>query len=190
MKARVSCVATRTGDTGMTSLGDGARVRKDDPRIEALGAVDELNSWLGVVIASLPDDEFTETLAAVQQALFDVGGELALPGREVLGACDVEDLDAVLAALNGTLPPLEEFILPGGSLVAAHCHLARTTARRLERRLVTLDGESRLNPAVLAYVNRLSDVLFVLARTLTRRDQQSEPQWQPARRESDGGGQA
>lgn len=182
MGNRLSKIYTRTGDEGTTGLGDGTRVRKDSARIEAFGAVDELNSAIGVLLAvpALPK-EVVDCLTEVQHQLFDLGGELCMPGHEVLSAEPVAALEHVLDAFNDHLPPLKEFILPGGGAAAAACHLARTVARRAERRLWTLAGQEPVSPHALHYLNRLSDLLFVLARVLARHERGSEVLWRHKR---------
>jgi len=174
---RLSKIYTRTGDNGDTGLGDGERVAKDDPRIEAIGAVDELNSALGVLLASPLPESVATTLTDVQHRLFDLGGELSLPGQALLRDRHVEELEQRLDALNARLPPLEDFILPGGSPAAALCHLARAICRRAERRAVHLARSSDLNPAGLRYLNRLSDLLFVVARVLNREAGRADVLW-------------
>jgi len=171
MGNRLTRIVTRTGDDGSTGLADGQRVRKDDPRIEACGQVDELNSAIGVLASSgqLPTG-MPELLLEVQHDLFDLGGELALPGAELVGAAHLARLDAALARWNDTLPPLKEFILPGGNPRAAACHMARTICRRAERRTWALADASSAGRPALCYLNRLSDLLFVLARVLARAD--------------------
>lgn len=186
MGNRLSRIVTRTGDDGTTGLGDGTRVPKDDVRIEAMGAVDELNCAIGVLLSlGLPEEPPTrQWLVAVQNDLFDLGGELALPGRRAMGDARVERLERHLAELNATLPPLREFLLPGGTPAAAACHLARATCRRAERRgwtLVRAQGAAALSAAALRYLNRLSDLLFVVARVYARADGASEELWQPTR---------
>ena len=182
MGNRLSKIYTRTGDDGETGLGDGSRVAKDDPRVEAYGTVDELNSAIGVVLAGGIDDERIERcLTDVQHDLFDLGGELCIPGHEVIGDTHTGRLETALDTLNATLPPLKEFILPGGSPAAAHCHLARTICRRAERRVHTLAAREAINPEGIRYLNRLSDLLFVVARVLARADGGAEVLWQSAR---------
>jgi len=174
---RLSKIYTRTGDDGSTGLGDGARVRKDDIRVEAYGTVDELNSVLGVVQAcGLPEGP-AQLLAGIQQKLFDLGGELCIPGTAVLTAIDVDQLEAALDQLNATLPPLKDFILPGGNAAAAACHLARTVCRRAERRVISLAEEASVNEYSVSYLNRLSDLLFVLARSLNVSSDDAEVLW-------------
>ena len=182
MGNRLSKIYTRTGDEGTTGLGDGTRVAKDSVRVEAFGTVDELNSTLGVLLAvpGLPA-AVGECLTEVQHQLFDLGGELCIPGHLVLGAEQVEGLARTLDAFNEALPPLKEFILPGGGAAAAACHLARTVARRAERRVWTLAGAEPVNPHALHYLNRLSDLLFVLARVLARHERGSEVLWRHSR---------
>ena len=182
MGNRLSKIYTRTGDEGTTGLGDGTRVPKDSARVEAFGTVDELNSALGVLLAvpGLPA-AVLECLTEVQHQLFDLGGELCIPGHTVLGAEQVEGLEGTLDAFNEALPPLKEFILPGGGAAAAACHLARTVARRAERRVWTLAGAEPVNPHALHYLNRLSDLLYVLARVLARHDRGSEVLWRHSR---------
>jgi cob(I)alamin adenosyltransferase len=171
MGNRLTKISTRTGDDGTTGLGDGSRTGKDDPRIEAIGAIDELNSALGLLLSYELPGNMQERLSRVQHSLFDAGGELCLPGqpaRHVIGAEQTGELEAALQELNADLPPLREFILPGGSRAAAVCHLARTICRRAERRLVSLARVEPVNPAGIVYLNRLSDLLFVMARQLNK----------------------
>jgi len=179
MSNRLTKIYTRTGDRGTTGLGTGDRVAKDDPRVEAYGTVDELNSTIGVVIATgaLPD-EIRDCLTRVQHQLFDLGGELCMPGHTVIGERQVGELEAALDELNAELPPLRDFVLPGGTPAGAACHLARTVCRRAERRTWTLAGQSDVNAHALTYLNRLSDLLFVIARRLNRLDGGAEPIWQ------------
>jgi len=178
MSNRLTKIYTRTGDDGNTGLADGSRVPKDHRRIEVLGCLDELNSLVGLIRAQTEPDPPPE-LAHVQNRLFDLGAELATPGAERTQAEDVAYLETVLDAYNADLPPLKEFILPGGGSAATFCHLARALCRRMERRLVTLNREESVNPQTLRYINRLSDLLFVLARVLARRDGGGEAFWQP-----------
>jgi len=181
MGQRLTRIYTRTGDDGTTGLGDGTRVAKDSLRVEAIGAADELNSALGVVLAAAPADPIREMITAVQHELFDLGAELAVPGRSVIGAEQVRRLETVLDRLNADLPPLREFILPGGSPAAAACHLARAICRRAERRLVALSRAEPVNPRSGEYLNRLSDLLFVLARVASRAEGGAEVCWAPRR---------
>lgn len=178
MGYRLTKIYTRTGDKGTTGLGDGNRVDKDHPRIEAIGAVDELNSFMGLLLAhELPDDVRAD-LTAVQHRLFDLGGELSMPGYQMLRDEHVEFLEQRLDALNANLPALKDFILPGGTREAALCHVARTVCRRAERCLVCLSREDQGSETALKFLNRLSDLLFVTARALNRRVGQPEPLWQ------------
>lgn len=165
MGHRLSRIYTRTGDAGETGLGDGSRVPKDDARIEALGCVDELNSHVGLVLTEALADDVRACLEQVQHDLFDLGGELSIPGHALLHEERVLALEQALDRYNATLPPLKEFILPGGTRAAALAHLARTVCRRAERSLVRLQREQAASGASLRYLNRLSDLLFVLART-------------------------
>ncbi len=188
MGNRLSKIYTRTGDDGTTGLGDGTRVPKDSARVEAFGTVDELNSALGVLLAvvGLPE-AVTSCLVAVQHELFDLGGELCIPGYVVITAAQVARLETTLDGFNDSLPPLKEFILPGGGPAAAACHLARTIARRAERRLWTLAALESVNPPSLCYLNRLSDLLFVLARVLARHERGAEVLWRHDRGAGQGG---
>jgi cob(I)alamin adenosyltransferase len=178
MGHRLSRIYTRTGDDGTTGLGDGARVRKDDARVEAYGTVDEANSAIGVILAvpGLPAD-VAHCLIAIQHDLFDVGGELCIPGMTVIKAERIAELEAELDRFNEPLPALKDFILPGGGPAAAACHLARTIVRRAERRVWTLAASEQVNAEVPKYLNRLSDLLFVVARVLARHENGSEVLW-------------
>ncbi|HEV7631701.1 MAG TPA: cob(I)yrinic acid a,c-diamide adenosyltransferase [Steroidobacteraceae bacterium] len=182
MGNRLSKIVTRTGDDGTTGLGDGSRVAKNCARVEAIGTVDELNSALGLLIASaaLPP-EIANCLLRIQHDLFDLGGELSIPGHTMVTQAQIERLEADVETFNAKLPPLKEFILPGGGQAAATCHLARTIARRAERRCWTLAGVETVSPPVLVYLNRLSDLLFVLARVIARREMGSEVTWDRSR---------
>jgi cob(I)alamin adenosyltransferase len=178
MGNRLSRIYTRTGDDGTTGLGDGSRVPKDSVRVEAYGTVDELNSVIGVLLAvpALPP-QVTACLTEVQHELFDMGGELCIPGHRAITAEHVARLENALDGFNDPLPPLKEFILPGGGPAAAACHLARTVARRAERRVWTLAKTESVSPEVAKYLNRLSDLLFVLARVLARHERGTEVLW-------------
>ena len=178
MGNRLSKIYTRTGDDGSTGLGDGSRVAKENLRVEAYGTVDEANSAIGVVLSTptLPSP-IAQCLTAVQHDLFDLGGELCIPGHRMIGAAHVERLESELDGFNGALPPLKEFILPGGGPAAAACHLARAICRRAERRCWALARTENVSPEALKYLNRLSDLLFVLARTLARHETGSEVVW-------------
>ncbi len=177
MANRLSKIFTRTGDTGETGLADGSRLPKGSQRIEAMGTVDELNSHLGMLrTCQLPDDIDAE-LAEAQQRLFDIGGELALPGQAMIQAGQIEQLESLLEKHNSTLPPLREFILPGGDPAAAWSHLARAVCRRAERDMWRLSRQEEINPLTLGWLNRLSDLLFVYARVLARSAAAEEVQW-------------
>jgi cob(I)alamin adenosyltransferase len=182
MGNRLSKIYTRTGDDGSTGLGDGTRVSKDSARVTAYGTVDELNSCLGVLIASDVPADLADSLTQIQHELFDLGGELCIPGHAAIFDADITRLENKLDALNADLPPLKDFILPGGNLAAAHCHVARTVARRAEREVVTLSHHDAVRSEAIRYLNRLSDLLFVMARVLTRRNGGSEVLWQHERR--------
>ncbi len=177
MGNRLSKIYTRTGDKGTTGLGDGSRVDKDSLRVAAYGTVDELNSCIGLVLAANMDDGVRACLTRTQHELFDLGGELCMPGFTLIPEAYVDLLEADLDRFNEDLPPLKDFILPGGSEAAARCHLARTVCRRAERRLVTLARDEDVNEASIRYLNRLSDLLFVLARVLARADGGTEVTW-------------
>ncbi len=168
MSNRLTQIATRTGDDGTTGLGDGSRVPKDDLRVQAMGDVDELNSSIGVLLAEPLPDDVRELLVTVQHELFNLGGELSIPGYTLLKAQAVAGLDAALAHHNGALPRLKEFILPAGTRSAALAHVCRTVARRAERSVVALGARETVNEAPRHYLNRLSDLMFVLARVLNR----------------------
>jgi cob(I)alamin adenosyltransferase len=178
MGHRLSRIYTRTGDDGTTGLGDGQRVRKDHARVEAYGTVDEANSAIGIVLAvpGLPG-EVAHCLTAVQHDLFDLGGELCIPGTQSIKAERIAHLENVLDGFNEPLPPLKDFILPGGGPAAAACHLARTIVRRAERRVWTLAESEQVNVEVPQYLNRLSDLLFVIARVLARHESGTEVLW-------------
>jgi cob(I)alamin adenosyltransferase len=181
MGNRLSKIVTRTGDAGETGLADGSRVAKSSARIAALGEVDELNCVIGVLLAHAPPADLSAALGRIQNELFDLGGELSLPGTQIIGDGHIERLEADIAAVNAHLPPLKEFVLPGGSPAAAAAHLARAVARRAERALWTLQACEPVNAAGLRYLNRLSDYLFVCARTLARANGGSEVQWRKPR---------
>jgi cob(I)alamin adenosyltransferase len=187
MGNRLSKIYTKTGDDGTTGLGDGTRVAKDSARVAAYGTVDEANSAIGMVLAShapsalLPAD-IRELLTTVQHQLFDLGGELCIPGHAAIQDADVDALERALDAYNADLPPLKEFILPGGGEAAARCQLARTIVRRAERGVVTLARDEAVRPQAGRYLNRLSDLLFVLARVLARASGEGEVLWKHDRR--------
>lgn len=185
MGNRLSKIYTRTGDDGTTGLGDGSRVPKDSLRVEAYGTVDELNSAVGVVLAQDLPALVADLLVSIQHELFDLGGELCIPGMAMIGDADVERLERSLDALNEDLPPLKDFILPGGGAAAAHCHLARTICRRAERVTLALARVETVRPEVVRYLNRLSDLLFVVARVLARGSGHGEVLWRHERRRKD-----
>ena len=178
MGNRLSRIYTRTGDDGTTGLGDGSRVAKDNARVEAYGTVDEANSAIGVVLAytSVPH-AVRECLTEVQHDLFELGGELCIPGHAAIQEEFIQRLENRLDAFNAGLPSLKEFILPGGGPAAASCHLARTIVRRAERRVTTLAAVETVRPEALRYLNRLSDLLFVVARILSRAEDGAEVLW-------------
>ena len=181
MANRLTKLSPRTGDKGDTGLADGSRVPKDAPRIEAMGAIDELNSALGVLLCEDLPGALRASLTNVQNDLFDLGGELSVPGHAILTDNHVVQLEAALDALNATLPPLKDFILPGGSRAAALAHVARTVCRRAERRVITL-GKTEAVPALACpYLNRLSDLLFVASRALNRHAGGADVLWQPGK---------
>lgn len=182
MGNRVSKVYTRTGDTGNTGLADGSRVPKDSLRIEVLGDLDETNAHLGLVLSQALPEPVRADLTVVQHALFDLGGELCLPGHVAIAETDVRWLEQRLDHYNAGLPPLKEFVLPGGEPAAAHCHMARTVCRRTERALVALSRDEQVRAPAIAFVNRLSDFLFVLARTLARAGARGEVLWEHGKR--------
>ena len=177
MGNRLSTIATRTGDDGTTGLGDGSRVHKDQPRIVALGDVDELNSAIGLLRTELLPDPVQADLSTIQHDLFDLGAELCIPGHTALAAAQVIFLDERLKHYNGALPALREFILPGGCRAAALAHMARTIARRAERSVVMLERHEAVNAPVRQYLNRLSDLMFVMARYLNREQGTSDVYW-------------
>jgi len=176
---RLTKIYTRTGDDGSTGMADGSRVAKDDLLIQTIGEVDELNSQLAVLVYHAPDD-FSEVIRSIQNELFNVGAELSM-GQAMIEQEHVETLENSLDELNKVLTPLKEFILPGGGLAASHCHVARAVCRRVERSLVSLRKQSELNHYLLAYINRLSDYLFVLARAISQSEDADEVYWQSSR---------
>ncbi len=182
MGHRLSKITTRTGDAGETGLGDGSRVSKASARVQALGDIDELSSSLGVLLAEDLPAHVREALLDVQQALFDLGGEVSIPGHSLLGEAPVTRLEQWIEDWNATLPPLKEFILPGGTRAAAAAHLARTVGRRAERSLVALGEAQRVGEPARRYLNRLSDLLFVAGRILNRAAGRSDVQWRHERR--------
>lgn len=181
MGNRLSKIYTRTGDDGSTGLGDGSRVPKDHPRVEAYGTVDELNCTVGALLNAELPDAIRAGLLEVQHDLFDLGGELCMPGHQIIDATFVARLEQLLDQLNDDLPPLKEFILPGGGQGAALAHLARGVCRRAERRLWSLAKDEETNAFGMHYLNRLSDLLFVIARVLARIEHGQEVQWKRGR---------
>ncbi len=181
MGHRLSKIYTRTGDKGTTGLGGGIRVDKDSPRVEAYGTVDELNSVLGLLLADDLPDDIRDVLIDVQHDLFDLGSELCVPGRSRLSDHQVKRLEETLDALNEGLSPLKEFILPGGGRQAAVCHLARTVCRRAERRTISLNKAEAVSAVAMQYLNRLSDLLFVMARYLNKHAGGNDVLWQPGK---------
>jgi cob(I)alamin adenosyltransferase len=182
MGNRLSRIYTKTGDDGTTGLGDGTRVAKDSARVAAYGTVDEANSAIGVLLAVVVPETVGAQLIAIQHQLFDLGGELCIPGHAAIDDADVERLEQWLDTHNAGLPALKDFILPGGGEAAARCHLARTIVRRAERETVTLARHDAVRPQAIRYLNRLSDLLFVLARVLARSDGHGEVIWNHERR--------
>ncbi|HZX90918.1 MAG TPA: cob(I)yrinic acid a,c-diamide adenosyltransferase [Rudaea sp.] len=182
MGNRLSKIYTKTGDDGTTGLGDGTRVPKDSARVAAYGTVDELNSSIGIVLAQEIPAAIREALTQIQHDLFDLGGELCIPGMVMVNEADVERLEQTLDGFNADLPALKDFILPGGGMAAACCHLARTVCRRAEREVVTLSRSETVRPEAVRYLNRLSDLLFVLSRVLARASGHGEVLWQHERR--------
>jgi cob(I)alamin adenosyltransferase len=179
MGKRLSKIYTRTGDDGTTGLGDGSRTSKDDARVEAYGTVDEANSAIGMVLAGdNVDDAVRDCLTEVQHDLFELGGELCIPGHSAITDDFISRLENDLDRFNEDLPHLQEFILPGGGTAAAACHLARTIVRRAERRVITLAETEDVRPEAIRYLNRLSDLLFVVARVLARSESGQEVLWQ------------
>jgi cob(I)alamin adenosyltransferase len=186
MGNRLSKIYTKTGDQGTTGLGDGERIGKTEPRVEAMGDIDELNSLFGVLICDLEDTDARQSLMKdelllIQHDLFDLGGELSIPGSSLLPGDAVERIESMIDKYNEPLPALKEFILPGGSKAAAHCHLARAVCRRAERRVVGLNLDADVGQTALKYINRLSDLLFVLARVISRIDGGQEINWDRSR---------
>lgn len=182
MAHRLSKITTRTGDSGETGLGDGSRLPKDSPRVQALGDVDELNSALGALLAEEVPQDIREALERVQQDLLDLGGELSIPGHAMLDAQRIVALEKLQESWNAGLAPLKEFILPGGSRAAAAAHVARTVCRRAERSVVALGRAEPVTAQARQYLNRLSDLLFVAGRTLNRRAGRTDVQWRHQRK--------
>ncbi len=182
MGNRLSKIYTKTGDDGTTGLGDGTRVAKDSARVAAYGTLDEANSAIGMVLASPLPDDMARLLVALQHQLFDLGGELCIPGHAAVFDADIDALEQALDRYNEPLPPLKDFILPGGGEAAARCHVARTVVRRAEREAVTLARHDVVRPEAIRYLNRLSDLLFVLSRVLARASGHGEVLWKHDRR--------
>jgi cob(I)alamin adenosyltransferase len=181
MGHRLSRIVTRTGDGGTTGLGDGSRVSKDSLRVVAIGAVDELNSTLGLLLAEPLVAAMAALLTDIQHDLFDLGGELSIPGHTAVTSAHVDRLEQAVESINAGLPPLKEFILPGGTRPAALAHVARTVCRRAERAVVALAGADTVSQPARVYLNRLSDLLFVIARSLNRAASVSDVLWQKDR---------
>ena len=181
MGNRLSKIATRTGDNGTTGLGDGSRVDKDALRVHAMGDVDELNSHLGLLLCEDMAPALREELISIQHDLFDMGGELCIPGYTLIHDAQVARLDALLAKYNADLPSLQEFILPAGSRAAAQAHVCRTVCRRAERAIVSLGNAEKMNDNPRQYMNRLSDLLFVLSRVLNRYAGAGDVLWEKER---------
>ncbi len=177
MGNRLSKIYTRTGDDGTTGLGDGSRVAKDSARVEAYGSVDEANSAIGMVLAAAVPDTIRACLTDVQHDLFELGGELCIPGHSAVTEAYIDRLEHDLDEFNADLPRLKEFILPGGGQAAAACHLARAIVRRAERRVLSLASVEDVRPEIVKYLNRLSDLLFVIARVLARKESGQEVLW-------------
>ena len=178
MGHRLSKITTRTGDAGETGLGDGSRLPKDHPRIAALGDIDELNSVLGLLGSEAVSPEMGQALRRIQSDLFDLGGEISIPGHRLLQTQQIERLEKWAEQFNADLPPLKEFILPGGSRAAALAHVARSVCRRAERSLVTLSRENAVEDASRIYLNRLSDLLFIWARVFNRQAGLADLSWE------------
>jgi cob(I)alamin adenosyltransferase len=182
MGHRLSKIITRTGDGGETGLGDGSRVRKNSARVAALGDIDELNSAIGVLLAESLPGKLQEVLQGIQHDLFDLGGDVSIPGRATFSGEQVQQLEALVEEYNAVLPSLKEFILPGGTRSAGLAHVARTVCRRAERSLVALAASEKVDAPARIYLNRLSDLLFVLGRTLNREGGRGDVLWQPGKR--------
>jgi len=172
-----SSIYTRTGDQGTTMLGDGRRVEKDSLRIEAIGSIDELNSFLGMLVSKGLPEEIKDSLVQIQHQLFGLGAELAAPGRYSLPGTAISAMEQQMDELSETLPPLKAFILPGGSPAAATCHYARSLCRQAERRVVALSHQDEVDVQIKKYLNRLSDLLFVMARAINQAMGGTEPPW-------------
>jgi cob(I)alamin adenosyltransferase len=177
MGNRLSRIYTRTGDDGTTGLGDGTRIHKDSTRIEALGTVDELNAVIGIMLIEPLPEIIRTTLTRVQHDLFDLGGEICIPGHVMVKAERIAALEQTLDELNDDLPPLKEFILPGGCRAAAYCHLARTVCRRAEREVIRLNHKEAVTEISMQYLNRLSDLLFVMCRVINKHEGCADVLW-------------
>ena len=178
MGNRLSKIYTRTGDDGTTGLGDGTRVAKDSLRVDEMGVVDVLNSIIGLMLTESVPDILMDTLTQIQHDLFNLGGEICIPDYVILQQANIDDLEEAIDTLNDELEPLKEFILPGGSKAAAFCHLARTVCRRAERKLITLARDEKVTAISLKYLNRLSDLLFVLCRIINKEAGVNDVLWQ------------
>jgi len=178
---RLDRITTKTGDQGTTGLGDGTRVGKDSLRVEVMGNLDELNSAIGVVLAESLPEHVRDALASVQNDLFDLGGEICIPGRSAMWEAHLSEIDTRLETLREPLPALRDFVLPGGTRAAAACHLARAVCRRAERSLVSLGRVEEVSALGIQYMNRLSDMLFLAARTLNAASSTAETVWKPGR---------
>lgn len=181
MGNRLSKIYTRTGDDGTTGLGDGSRINKDSLRVDAMGDVDELNSIIGIMMTETVPDILVATLTQIQHDLFNLGGEICIPGYVILQQSQIEDLEEAIDTLNDDLEPLKEFILPGGTKTSAYCHLARTVCRRAERKLIELHRSEKVTDVSLQYLNRLSDLLFVMCRTINKEAGVTDVLWKNER---------
>lgn len=177
MGNRLSRIYTRTGDNGTTGLGDGSRVNKDSLRVDAMGDADELNSVIGIMLAEQVPAKLNNILTQVQHDLFNLGGEICMPGYVILKQERIEELESAIDSLNDELEPLKEFILPGGTKAASYCHLARTVCRRAERKLIQLHRTEQVTAISLQYLNRLSDLLFVMCRIINKEAGVSDVLW-------------
>lgn len=177
MGYRLSKLFTRSGDKGTTGLGDGSRIKKYSDRIIAIGAIDELNSMIGLLLSDNMPPKIKKILIVIQHHLFNLGGEISIPGYKIIQKNDVLELEEIITAYNIALPPLKEFILPGGSRASALCHMARTICRRTEQALFKLESKVTINPYSLQYINRLSDLLFVLARVINKHKKVKDIFW-------------
>jgi len=182
MANRLSKIYTRTGDDGTTGLGDGSRVQKDGLRVAAMGDVDELNATIGLLLTETVPEILVDTLTQIQHDLFNLGGEICIPDYVILTQASIDNLEEAIDTLNDDLQPLKEFILPGGTKAAAFCHLARTVCRRAERQLITLNREEKVTEISLHYLNRLSDLLFVMCRTINKEAGVADVLWKNAQR--------